>query len=60
MSETTASVATWDYLIHGAKVFDGTGELPLREDIAIADGRIAARGQELDPANARQVIDGNE
>ncbi|WP_424010369.1 N-acyl-D-amino-acid deacylase family protein [Marinobacter sp.] len=60
MSETTASAATWDYLIHGAKVFDGTGELPRREDIAIANGRIAARGPELDPANARQVFDGNE
>ena len=58
MSETTAQSTTWDYLIRGAKVFDGTGKLPVREDIAVADGRIAARAPELDPSKARKVIDG--
>ena len=58
MSETTAQSTTWDYLIRGAKVFDGTGNLPVREDIAVADGRIAARAPELDPSKARKVIDG--
>ena len=47
----------WDYLVRGATVFDGSGKLPQREDIAVADGRIAARGPELDPARARRVMD---
>ena len=48
----------WDYLIQGATVFDGTGALPRREDIAVADGKIAARGRDLQPDNAKKVIDG--
>jgi len=59
MSDTTTDTH-WDYLIQGAKVFDGSGELPVREDIAVANGRIAARGANLDPQNARKVIDGSE
>ena len=47
----------WDYLVRGATVFDGSGKLPQRQDIAVADGRIAARGPGLDPARARRVID---
>lgn len=48
----------WDTLIQGAKVFDGSGlPTPDIEDIAIAEGRIAARGADLDPGNARRVID---
>ncbi|WP_166267013.1 N-acyl-D-amino-acid deacylase family protein [Marinobacter caseinilyticus] len=51
----------WDYLIQGAKVFDGSGaEAPMVEDIAVADGVIAARGAGLDSRMARQVIDGSE
>ncbi len=60
MSDTAAQTTTWDYLIRGAKVFDGSGKLPVREDIAVADGKIAARAPELDPAMARKVIDGSE
>ena len=52
--------ATWDYLIRNAKVFDGSGTLPVREDIAVTDGRIAARAPELNPAMARKVIDGTD
>jgi N-acyl-D-aspartate/D-glutamate deacylase len=48
----------WDYLIQGATVFDGSGASPTREDIAVADGRIAARGANLDASRARKVIDG--
>ncbi|WP_278367800.1 amidohydrolase family protein [Marinobacter salarius] len=59
MSDTAPDTA-WDYLVQGAKVFDGIGELPVREDIAIADGRVAARGQDLDPQKARKVIDATE
>lgn len=60
MSDTAAKTTTWDYLIRGAKVFDGKGSLPVREDIAVADGRIAARAPQLDPAQARKVIDGTD
>jgi len=60
MSDTTPNTKSWDYLIRGAKVFDGTGKLPVREDIAIADGKIAARASELDPGKASSVIDGTD
>lgn len=60
MSDAAPQTTTWDYLIRGAKVFDGSGKLPVREDIAVADGKIAARAPELDPAMARKVIDGSE
>ena len=59
MSDTAARNTPWDYLIRGAKVFDGSGNLPVREDIAVADGKIAARAPQLDPAMARKVIDGS-
>jgi N-acyl-D-aspartate/D-glutamate deacylase len=47
---------TWDTLIRGALVFDGTGSMPRREDVALSGGRIVARGTGLDAA-AGQVID---
>ena len=47
----------WNRLIRNALVFDGTGSAPRHEDVAIAGGRIAARGPSLDPARAERVID---
>lgn len=47
----------WDTLIQGALVFDGSGGPPRTEDIAIAGGRIAARGVALPVACAREVVD---
>ncbi len=47
----------WDLLIRGATVFDGSGEPPRVEDIAIGGGRIAARGIGLPPGIAERVID---
>src|SRR5512141_3266670 len=47
----------WQTLIRNALVFDGTGDLPRVDDVAIADGRIAARGPSLESARADQVID---
>lgn len=44
-------------LVRNALVFDGTGTAPRQEDLAVADGRIAARGPSLDPGHAAQVID---
>jgi len=47
----------WDTLIRGALVFDGSGAAPVCEDVAIADGRIAARGANLEASKAREVHD---
>lgn len=46
----------WQKLIQGALVFDGSGCSPEHEDIAIADGKIAARGRDLDASQADTVI----
>jgi len=47
----------WDTLIRNATVFDGTGAPPQQLDIAIRNGRIAARGTELPDNGARSVVD---
>jgi N-acyl-D-aspartate/D-glutamate deacylase len=49
--------ARWDTLIRNALVFDGTGAAPAPGDLALEDGRVAARGTGLDPARAERVID---
>ena len=48
---------TWDTLIQNALVFDGTGNPPQQEDIAVKKGRIVARGQSLPRTPAASVID---
>jgi len=45
-----------DTLIKNAKIFNN-GEPPVIEDIAIAGGKIVARGQKLDEQHAKKVID---
>ncbi|PLW84205.1 aminoacylase [Kineobactrum sediminis] len=52
------STVTWDTLITDALVFDGSGEAPQAVDIAIKDGRVAARGHALPRSEAQRVIDG--
>ncbi|MFT5118162.1 MAG: N-acyl-D-aspartate/D-glutamate deacylase [Kiritimatiellia bacterium] len=47
-----------DTLIQNAKIFNN-GEPAVIEDIAIADGKIVARGKNLDTESATRVIDGN-
>lgn len=47
----------WDTLIRNALVFDGSGAMPLQQDVAIRDGRIAALGPNLPADNASRVID---
>jgi N-acyl-D-aspartate/D-glutamate deacylase len=47
----------WDLLLTGGLVFDGHGTPARREDIAIADGRVAARGIDLPRDNADRTID---
>ena len=48
----------WDTLIRNALVFDGSGGPPCQQDIAIREGRIAARGHALPASQAGQVIEG--
>ena len=48
----------WDTLITNALVFDGTGTIPRQVDIAVKDGKVAARGASLPTSQAKQVIDG--
>jgi N-acyl-D-aspartate/D-glutamate deacylase len=47
----------WQVLIRGARVFDGTGGHAVVEDVAIADGRIAARGHDLPVARSERIVD---
>ncbi|MEH6569892.1 MAG: amidohydrolase family protein [Halioglobus sp.] len=49
---------TWDTLISGALVFDGTGGIPQTLDIALKDGKIVAKGSALPGSEASEVIDG--
>lgn len=46
----------YDYLIHGARVVDGTGAAPAAAEVAIAGSRIAAVG-DLKGAAAKVVLD---
>src|SRR5246127_5643291 len=51
-----ADVATYDILIRGGLLFDGSGAGGTRADLAIRDGRIAAIGADLG-GSAAKVID---
>ena len=50
------TTAAYDTLIRNAKIFDGAGGAPEVGDIAIKDGRIAARGPDLSNNNTKEVI----
>lgn len=58
MASSNAAQPQWDLLIRDAVVFDGSGELPLTQDLAVKDGRIAAVGAGLDrQGEAAEVVD---
>ena len=48
---------TCDTIIKNGLVFDGSGDIPVTEDIAILDGNIVAQGKNLDDSLAAEVID---
>lgn len=50
--------ARWDLLVRDALLFDGSGEAPRVEDLAVRDGGVVARGTGLDAARADRVVDG--
>ena len=47
----------WDLLIKNPLVFDGTGSPAQQYDIALRNGKIVAKGIDLDEKNAVKVID---
>ena len=49
-------MATYDTIIAGGMVVDGTGAQRARVDVGIKDGRIASVGR-LNPADAEEVLD---
>src|SRR5262249_36567431 len=51
-----AESMTWDILIRGGMLIDGSGAAGVRADLAIADGRIAALGPSL-TGDADKIID---
>mgnify|MGYP000863195553 FL=1 len=52
----TEQIQNIDILIRNAKVFNN-GEMPIIEDVAVSEGRIVARGLNLNEANASRVVD---
>lgn len=48
---------SWDVLFRNAMVFDGSGLPPQQLDIAVRNGRIAAKGTALPGAAAARVVD---
>ena len=46
-----------DTLIRNALVFDGSGAMPKIEDLAIRDGKVLARGTDLQVQAPGEVID---
>lgn len=44
-----------DLVVRGALVVDGTGRPPFRGDVAVADGQVVARGEDL--GAARETVD---
>lgn len=52
-----SSSPKWDLLIRNAKLFDGSGDLPCIADLAVADGRVAEIGKDLDVSSAKQLVE---
>ena len=52
-----ASPPIWDLLLAGGTVFDGNGGPPVRQDVAISNGRVVARGVDLPADQAVEVVD---
>jgi N-acyl-D-aspartate/D-glutamate deacylase len=53
-------MSSWDTLIKNALVFDGSGEAPVRKDIAVRDGRVVAAGLDLDAGQATHLVDATD
>ena len=51
-----AHIDQCDTLIKNALVFDGSGQSPVVEDLAIKDGKVLARGANLDVGSAGETV----
>ncbi|MDG1461458.1 MAG: amidohydrolase family protein [Luminiphilus sp.] len=49
--------STWDLLIKGATFFDGSGDLPAVQDVAVREGKVVARGENLPAGHAEAVVE---
>ena len=47
----------WDLIIRGGLCFDGNGDMPVKRDIAVKDGRVAAMEDDLPDHPAKKTID---
>jgi len=47
----------WDTLIKNALLFDGRAEVPVQQDVAIQDGKIAEIAPDLDASQATEVVE---
>jgi len=47
----------WDYIISNGLCFDGLGNLPKTQDIAVKDGRVIEMAERLPREGARSIID---
>ena len=56
LGERGLAMATYDLLVRGGTVVDGTGSAPRRTDVAVRDGRVAAVGR-IDASDATEVFD---
>ncbi len=54
---TAQELASYDLLIRGGTVIDGTGGAPVRADVAVRAGRIAAIGDLPEDASATRELD---
>ncbi len=54
---TKSAGAPYDLIVKNGLVIDGSGDEPRVEDVAVKDGRVAARGANLSAAGAGEVID---
>jgi N-acyl-D-aspartate/D-glutamate deacylase len=48
-----------DVLIKNALVFDGSGTMPVVEDLAILNGKVLARGNDLEIGEVGETVDGD-
>jgi len=55
----TAQSESYDVVIHGGRIVDGTGAPWYWGDVAVKDGKIAAIGR-IDPARGRRTIDARD
>lgn len=57
MTQPNHAPTAFDLLLKGGRLIDPLNGIDRRADVAIADGRVAAVGDDLDPARAERIVD---